>query len=118
MKNITVAIDGANYTIPPEGYLIPDVKEQACVLGIGSQNVLFGVILGTTFMRNFFTALDYQNNAISLAKSAGKPYINKETPDSSGLSEVEWIFVIGGSLILAACLINLIYLCCCKGRFC
>jgi hypothetical protein len=66
-KNITIAIDGVTYVIPPAGYFIPNAKGQLCLIGIGSQNSFYGVTLGTTFMRNFFTALNFTGQSISFA---------------------------------------------------
>ena len=80
---------------------------------------MFGVTLGTTFMRNFFTALNFTENAIYFADTAGMPFIDKEVPRTpSSISFYWYIVVIVGSLVVLACVANLVYLCCLKGRSC
>lgn len=60
-------IGGKSYAVPPAGYLINDIKDEygayekgTCGVGIFWNAYLWNwVILGNTFMRNFYTVIQY-----------------------------------------------------------
>ncbi len=62
------------YTIPPAGYLLENYNSHACVIAvsyIADSNNMY--ILGDIFIRNFYTAFDYQENKVVIAVSANAP---------------------------------------------
>lgn len=71
-------------------------------------------------MRNFFTALNFTGQSISLAQSAGNPLLPLVPSDDNGgwanLLLVYKIIIILGCGVILACMVNLCYLCCCKSR--
>jgi len=70
MKSLSFVLDATTYTIPPLGYLLtPDWQyTEKCLVPISytpdSQKIM---ILGDTFMRNFYTVFDFKGNKVKLA---------------------------------------------------
>lgn len=70
---ITFVFGVAHYPLTPQEYVlrISDVFEEICVLGITPSNTFesIDVILGDTFMRNYFTHWDYGKKRVGIAKA-------------------------------------------------
>jgi len=69
---ISIVIDGVNYDLTPEQYILQIEQgwETQCISGI-EQGYPFGqdVILGDTFMKNYYTHWDYGKKRIGIAKA-------------------------------------------------
>lgn len=72
-------------TIKPKGYLYKmDLVKEECFIGVQSIPDNFNQYrLGTIFLRNFYTGLDYENNLIILGVNKGttSAYLTGEAPD-------------------------------------
>ena len=87
-----------------------NILKAKCVVGISyisdSNNM---IILGDTFMRNFYVSLEYENHRIGLAINKNAPYSNIEITLKFGFW---YIFaIISLILFLIGLLACIIYLC-------
>ena len=103
LKNLTVVLDTKHYTIPPYGYLLDSRNTaETCIIPVSSVAESSGmVILGDTFIRNFYTVFDFQSNQVKLAPNSANSYGANITP---GLSQSVQL-TIALCCILAAILI-------------
>ena len=67
---MTIVIDGKDYPLTPQQYLLSDVASVTCAIGISSipANLNY-TILGATFLRNYYASLNYVSSTVSLAVS-------------------------------------------------
>lgn len=87
MSSLIIRIEGVNFEIKPEGYLYEG--HYGCVFGIKetiSDNML---ILGDTFLRNYYSIYDMQNNRLGLATDKnGQVRVAIEDANSNKISYI------------------------------
>lgn len=60
LKPISIYLSEKTFVIPPEGYLLEDYNNHKCVIAVTWINDQYNmIILGDTFMRNFFTQFNF-----------------------------------------------------------
>ena len=79
MSSLSFQLGSTLYTIPPLGYIVPNVLDAKCVVQIShiSENNDL-VILGDTFMRNFYTTFNFREETIGMAVNASANYAGIE----------------------------------------
>ena len=79
---LSFVIGGVTYEVPPEGYLIDNVadeygayEEGTCGVGVyWNADYWDWVVLGNTFMRNYYSVIQYEPElAVKFAKSSNPP---------------------------------------------
>ena len=76
LQPLTIQLDDNHYKIPPEGYTFSgdNVKKYLCTIAISFNDDKQGIfILGDTFLRNFVSVFDYNDNSIHLGVNAYAP---------------------------------------------
>lgn len=71
LSALTIRLTNLDYVIPAAGYLLDGYQSHGCAVAVSyvsdQQNIY---ILGTTFLRSFYTEFDYQTNRIMFAVNA------------------------------------------------
>jgi hypothetical protein len=77
-----IYIDNIAYTIPPSGYLMDNLNGKKCTILVGgSGGCALDIctetvyVLGDTFIRNYYTVLNFSSNEIGFAPTAFPPNI-------------------------------------------
>ena len=76
LQPLTIQLGDNHYKIPPEGYTFSgdNVKKYLCTVAISFNDDKQGIfILGDTFLRNFVSIFDYNDNSIHLGVNANAP---------------------------------------------
>ena len=106
LKPISFKLQNTAMTITPQGYLYNlQGSEKDCFIGISEiPDKSNQYRLGTIFLRNFYTALDYDENLIIMGVNKNIPerdrpsmegtVLNPNTKTSSHKGFIVWIFVI------------------------
>lgn len=85
LQPLTIRLNNNNFIIPPEGYLLEDKFEHRCVIAvsyISDATELY--ILGDTFLRNFYTVLNFDDYTVAFAVSSNAAPGTKIEPVLSG----------------------------------
>ena len=110
LGSLKFKLQSVTYTIPPKGFLLDNILGAKCVVGVSyisdSNNM---VILGDTFMRNFYVSLEYENYRIGLAINKNAPWSNIEINLKFGFW---YIFAIICLILLLIGLLACIIYCC------
>jgi len=100
---MVINIDNTEYKIPPQGYTIalPSNYAEKCMVGIQSTPDNQGMImLGDTFMRNYYTVFNFANNAcVAVCAST---YVRNSSGNCTCPDNQE---VVHGNCV-AVCLVN------------
>jgi len=89
LADLKIGIDATLYVIPPEGYTFSPGRGyfQKCIIPVMATGRLQNmVIMGDTFLRNFYSKYNYATNTVSLAVSntvAWNPSIIQPTAEDS-----------------------------------
>ncbi len=102
LSDLVIYIDNIPYTIPPAGYLMDNLNGFRCTIlvgGSGGCSELFCkdtfYILGDTFIRNYYTVLNFNSYEIGFAQSAFPLNIeNPNDPTKTGLSTGVIIYIV------------------------
>lgn len=71
-SDLQFTIQGTEITIKPKGYLYSLGAQQDCFIGIGSIPDKYNQYrLGSIFLRNFYTGLDFDNNLLLIGINQG-----------------------------------------------
>lgn len=78
MKNLTIMMDGVQYTMPPAAYVLtpnPKMYKEKCLIPVSPLPDSAGLaILGDTFIRNYYTSFDFDKNTVTFAPNAAHEF--------------------------------------------
>lgn len=107
---MTFTVGDENYKliIPPQGYLLEVVNEDGsepiynCLSGIMGWPEAYDydvIMIGQTFMKNYYMLFDYDSKTISLASNSHNSWAQDISPkdDKNGKSEEDLLFIVFGS---------------------
>lgn len=104
LKPLTIRLNNQDFIIPPEGYLIDNKLNHQCEVAvsyISDANQFY--ILGDTFLRNFYTVLNFDDYTVAFAVSSNAHPGTKIQPVLSG-----WIifayFILATIGVLVVCI--------------
>ena len=107
---LAIELESVKYTIPAKGFLIENILRAKCVVGISYiSDTNDMVILGDTFMRNFYISFEYENSRVGLAVNKNAPYSNIEISLKFGAWYI--VAIICLTLLLIGLLACIIYVC-------
>lgn len=58
---LTFKLDGVDYTVPSSAYLVDNLNNVTCQVMVTFNTLDDSTVLGTPFMRQYYTYFDYTN---------------------------------------------------------
>jgi len=84
LETFSIQLDQISYTIPRSGLTIDTAD--GCLIGITSSENIKEIVLGTLFLKNYGTTLDFDKNRVSFALTGPATAIHKKNYMIVGLS--------------------------------